>query len=200
MPEPNTGDRNSHGSRADEFRTAKLRRGSPEIIFRRTGNFDPTTYRDRYQEALRALIEAKLKGLPIKPQEVITQPPVIDLMAALKRSLAQELPKIGAMTDKQKRPRRAAAPRQRSLLLPVTGGRKTTEEPATEPAAVAMRPRKRRQGWHKEVARNGSVWLSVVRARLGRIKHDQLALAWVNPGAAYFFRRRCSSCHSTEPG
>jgi hypothetical protein len=28
MPEPNTGDRNSHGSRVDEFRTAKLRRGS----------------------------------------------------------------------------------------------------------------------------------------------------------------------------
>ena len=28
MPEPNTGDRNSHGSRVEEFRTAKLRRGS----------------------------------------------------------------------------------------------------------------------------------------------------------------------------
>jgi hypothetical protein len=31
MPEPNTGDRNSHGSRVDEFRTAKLRRGSPDV-------------------------------------------------------------------------------------------------------------------------------------------------------------------------
>jgi hypothetical protein len=29
MPEPNIGDRNSHGSRVHEFRTAKLRRGSP---------------------------------------------------------------------------------------------------------------------------------------------------------------------------
>src|SRR5262249_35538893 len=28
MPEANTNDRNSHGSRVDEFRTAKLRRGS----------------------------------------------------------------------------------------------------------------------------------------------------------------------------
>jgi hypothetical protein len=28
MAEPNTDDRNSHGSRVDEFRTAKLRRGS----------------------------------------------------------------------------------------------------------------------------------------------------------------------------
>src|SRR6516225_5895373 len=31
MPEPNTGDRNSHGSRFDEFRTAKSRRGSPDV-------------------------------------------------------------------------------------------------------------------------------------------------------------------------
>ena len=31
MPEPNTGDRNSHGSRVEEFRTAKLRRGSPDV-------------------------------------------------------------------------------------------------------------------------------------------------------------------------
>src|SRR6516165_12414831 len=31
MPEPNTGDRNSHGFRVDEFRTAKLRRGSPDV-------------------------------------------------------------------------------------------------------------------------------------------------------------------------
>jgi hypothetical protein len=29
MPEPNIGNRNSHGSRVHEFRTAKLRRGSP---------------------------------------------------------------------------------------------------------------------------------------------------------------------------
>src|SRR6516164_3756939 len=31
MPEPNTGDRNSYGSRVHEFRTAKLRRGSPDV-------------------------------------------------------------------------------------------------------------------------------------------------------------------------
>ena len=27
-----------------------------------------TTYRDRYREALRELIEAKMKGLPVKPR------------------------------------------------------------------------------------------------------------------------------------
>jgi DNA end-binding protein Ku len=74
------------------------------IIRQRTGTFDPSTYRDRYQEALRELIEAKLKGLPIKPREVITPPPVIDLMAALKRSLAQETPATGATTRSKGEP------------------------------------------------------------------------------------------------
>jgi DNA end-binding protein Ku len=37
------------------------------IIRQRSGTFDPSTYPDRYQEALQGLVEAKLKGLPIKP-------------------------------------------------------------------------------------------------------------------------------------
>jgi len=60
------------------------------IIRQRTGNFDPSTYHDRYQEALQQLIEAKMKGVTIEPRTVSTPSPVIDLMAALKRSLAQE--------------------------------------------------------------------------------------------------------------
>src|SRR5438876_2218077 len=37
----------------------------------------------------------------------------------------------------------AADRRQRSLLLPVAGGRRRREKTATEPAAVAVRPRKK---------------------------------------------------------
>src|ERR1700731_5411994 len=40
------------------------------IIRRRSGNFDPSTYRARYQEALQQLIEAKMKGVTIKPRTV----------------------------------------------------------------------------------------------------------------------------------
>ena len=107
------------------------------IIRQRTGTFDPSTHRDRYQEALRALIEAKLKRLPLKFRQVITPPPVIDLMAALKRSLAQEMPSTGAMTAKKKRPTPAADRRQRALLLPVAGSGRKKEGPA----AVAVRSR-----------------------------------------------------------
>jgi DNA end-binding protein Ku len=58
------------------------------ILAQRSGAFDPSTYKDRYQEALRELIEAKLKGLTVKPKEITAPPPAIDLMAASKRSLA----------------------------------------------------------------------------------------------------------------
>jgi DNA end-binding protein Ku len=112
------------------------------IIGQRAGKFDPSRFRDRYQESLRELIEAKMKGLPIKPREVSTPAPVIDLMAALKLSLVQEPPTTkGAKTKK----RAQAAPdrRQRALLLPVSGSRKKKEERATEPATVATRGRKK---------------------------------------------------------
>jgi DNA end-binding protein Ku len=102
------------------------------IIAQRTDKFDPSTYRDRYQEALRELIAAKMKGLPIKPRVIPEPPPVIDLMAALKRSLAQETPAKGARADKGRRTRAAADRRQPSLLLPVSGGRMGKEEPAAQ--------------------------------------------------------------------
>jgi DNA end-binding protein Ku len=113
------------------------------IIAQRTGSFDPTTYRDGYQEALRQLIEAKMKGLPIKPSAVSAPAPVIDLMSALKRSLAQQAPARVGRTNKEKRTRGMSDRRQASLLLPVSGGRKRKEQPAEEPSPAGTRRRRK---------------------------------------------------------
>jgi len=112
------------------------------IIRQRIGTFDPSTYRDRYREALRELIEAKMKGVAIKPRAVSAPSPVIDLMATLRRSLAQEAPAKGGRTNKEKRTQAAPDRRQPSLLLPVSGGRKRKAEPAREPATTSRRRKK----------------------------------------------------------
>ncbi len=60
-----------------------------QLIERQAGKFQPADLEDHYEARLREVIEAKLKGEGIKP-EVADEPHgdnVVDLMAALKRSL-----------------------------------------------------------------------------------------------------------------
>ena len=60
-----------------------------QLIRQKAGKFDPETFRDRYQDALMEVIRAKIKGeTPViaKAQETGR---VINLMDALKRSLAE---------------------------------------------------------------------------------------------------------------
>ena len=138
-----------------------------QIIARKTREFDPSKFVDHYQAAVRELIDEKLKGkMPAKaPERRPAQ--VINLMDALKRSLAEEdeQPKAAprraaaraeaesATTAQQpksgSRGRKQAAPNgQRNLLLPVDGGRAEAPRPEKEKetekvAAEAPKRRKR---------------------------------------------------------
>jgi DNA end-binding protein Ku len=61
-----------------------------KIIEQQSGDFDPSHFNDRYEEALRALIEEKKKGKPVAPSRAAndSEGSVVDLMEALRRSLA----------------------------------------------------------------------------------------------------------------
>ena len=59
-----------------------------QIVERKSATFDPHAFRDRYATALRELVQEKAKGQPIEaPAGPAPTAQVVDLMAALKRSL-----------------------------------------------------------------------------------------------------------------
>ena len=60
-----------------------------KIIEQKEGDFDPEEFNDRYEDALRALIEEKRRGHKItRSKEPADVSNVVDLMEALKRSIA----------------------------------------------------------------------------------------------------------------
>jgi DNA end-binding protein Ku len=59
-----------------------------KIIEQQSGDFDPSEFTDRYEDALRALIEDKKKGKPVKSAKPANDDgKVVDLMEALRKSL-----------------------------------------------------------------------------------------------------------------
>jgi DNA end-binding protein Ku len=71
-----------------------------QIVERKSARFDPHAFRDRYATALRELVEEKAKGQPIAaPAGPAPTAQVVDLMAALKRSLEKTPPEPRARTQ-----------------------------------------------------------------------------------------------------
>jgi DNA end-binding protein Ku len=60
-----------------------------QIISGLQGSFDEGELRSEYRQDLRALLEAKLKGEEIAMPEPVAEAPVVDLMEALRRSVAE---------------------------------------------------------------------------------------------------------------
>jgi DNA end-binding protein Ku len=82
-----------------------------QIIEQKTAAFDPKLFVDRYQEALAEVIKAKIKGEKVVTPEIAEPAPVVDLMAALKKSLETMKPPASSKpTRAREAVREVAAP------------------------------------------------------------------------------------------
>jgi len=96
--------------------------------------WQPEKYRDEYQENLRAMIEAKLKGQEVTEVAQPHMAPVIDLMEALKKSLAEKRAAPPAAAQEQPAQPAAAA-----------AGKKPPAR-AVQPVPVAQKREKKKAG------------------------------------------------------
>jgi DNA end-binding protein Ku len=94
-----------------------------QLIDRQTGTYDPSDLEDKYETRLRAMIEAKLRGEGIEDDtsEEPDRGNVVDLMAALRKSLGQggEEPEKPARTENRKEPT-TNSPKKRAAAAPST--------------------------------------------------------------------------------
>jgi len=109
------------------------------IVERKSGAFEPEKFEDHYESALIDLINRKRSGVqtPAKaaPKSAGN---VINLMDALKRSLANER-QTPAPAAKGKKPKKRMEG-QREMLLPISGKRAAKEEAKTSSPRKAEKP------------------------------------------------------------
>lgn len=87
-----------------------------QLIERQEGKFEPADVEDHYEAKLREIIDAKLKGEGITPERP-AEPRgdnVIDLMAALKRSLGQDAKPARTKPAATRRRSKTAAPKKKA--------------------------------------------------------------------------------------
>jgi DNA end-binding protein Ku len=91
-----------------------------QLIERQAGKYDPADFEDRYEERLREVIDAKLKGEGFDAVEE-SEPDrsnVVDLMSALRRSLGRDDGKAPKAEAKKAAAPKKAAARKKSAAVP----------------------------------------------------------------------------------
>jgi DNA end-binding protein Ku len=78
------------------------------------GEFDPSELVSEYRRDLRQLLEAKLEGREIAKPEPVPETPVVDLMEALKRSVAEAQGRKKTAASKKRTPAKSGAQRRRA--------------------------------------------------------------------------------------
>lgn len=110
------------------------------IIDRKAGHFDPTAFKDRYEEALVALVQSKQTGVPADPAAAPAASNVVDLMEALRRS-------IGGSPAPAKPKGAKTAPAAPADAIPRKPAAKSKDKPSEAgPAPAKARPRGKKAG------------------------------------------------------
>jgi DNA end-binding protein Ku len=118
-----------------------------ELVKRQTSPYQSADIEDRYERRMREMIQAKLKGEGIT--EEVAEPAqsnVIDLMAALKRSLGPSAEAPAAAARASKKP--TSSGKSAQATKPAPPSRRSKAIAPAEPAAAgkapaSKRPRKR---------------------------------------------------------
>jgi DNA end-binding protein Ku len=85
-----------------EVREAELELAS-QVMQSLVGEFDPSDLHSEYRRDLRAMLEAKLSGQEVSKPAPVVETPVVDLMEALKRSVAEAQGRKTAAAPAKKR-------------------------------------------------------------------------------------------------
>ena len=72
-----------------------------QVIASLVGEFEPAEFENEYRRELRAMLDAKVAGEEIARPEPVPEAPVVDLMEALKRSVAEAKGRRGPATPSQ---------------------------------------------------------------------------------------------------
>ncbi len=113
-----------------------------QLIDRQTGRYDATDVEDRYETRLRALIDAKMKGKELEPgvEDEKEGSNVIDLMQALRKSLAQ-----GAETSELKKSSAGSSTKNTKARASTKAAAGNTTTAATAKKSTTAKPVARRR-------------------------------------------------------
>jgi DNA end-binding protein Ku len=119
----------------DEIPTVKLEpdmlKLAEQILQSKAANFDPSKFVDHYEEAVVEMLKKRQAGMPVSREHAAPPPQnVVNLMDALRRSIAQEQ---AASAPHKKRRKRIAG--QGEMLLPISG--RKAKEAVAKPAERA---------------------------------------------------------------
>lgn len=129
-----------------------LRQLAEHILDSKATDFDPSTFRDRYEEAVVAMVKTKQEGSlkSVAKPAAAKGGNVVDLMSALRASLGEVGKPAERLAAKGAKAKKRRSSEQREMLLPIGGN---SDKDRSAPAKTAASPAKAAAGPVKKAPR-----------------------------------------------